>query len=75
MELGFLAVVDSRTFTEQEVRVKYFYTGGEEEWMVSTVVRYLIQQVLIRNYTLECTMQAQVSGTHMYTPSSHYIHL
>ena len=29
MELGFLAVVASGTSTGQEVRVQYFFTGGE----------------------------------------------
>ena len=56
MELEFLAIMRIGTSTEQEGLVWYIYTAGEVEWMESTAVTYLIQQVLFRNYTLECTM-------------------
>ena len=61
MELEFPAQVDGGTSTEPEVIVWYVYTGGEVERMGSTAVRYLIQQMLYRPYTLECTQQTLVS--------------
>ena len=61
MELEFLAVVTSRTFTEQEVRVWYIYRGGEVEWLEFTVVWYLMQQMSPKPYTLEYTQQVLVS--------------
>ena len=57
MELEFLAVVSRGTFTEQEVRVWYFCKGEEVERKESTVVRYLMQWILLRPYTLECTIE------------------
>jgi len=48
---------------ETEVRVWYVWSGGEVEWMGSTAVWYLIQQVMTIPYTLEYMQQALVSGT------------
>ena len=70
MKLGFLAVVPSGSSTGQEVRVQYFFTGGEVEWMESTVVRYLMQWISLRPYTLECTQQALVSAKDWVVPVS-----
>ena len=66
MELEFLAVVTKRTCTEQEVIWWYVCTGGEVEWMEFTAVRYLMQWISSRPYTLECTQQVLVSSTRMY---------
>ena len=64
MELEFLAVVANGISTEQEVIWWYFCRGEEMEWMVFTVVWYQLQWTLLRPYTLECTQQVLVSGTH-----------
>ena len=61
MELEFPAVVSSQIFTEPEVRWWYFWTANKVERMGSTTVRYLIQWMSTRKYTLECTLQALVS--------------
>ena len=66
MEVGFSILVSSGTSTEQEVRVWYVYTAGEVEWMESTIVRYLMQWMLSRLYTLECTQQTLVSHWVVY---------
>ena len=58
MELEFPAMVTS---TEPEVRWWYVWTADRVERMESTAVRYLIQWMLPRLYTLECTQQAGVS--------------
>ena len=57
MELEFPVMVIS---TEPEVRVWYFWTVEEVEWLGSTAVRYLIQWMLSRPHTLEFTQQAMV---------------
>ena len=70
MELGFLPVVASGTSTEQEVTWYYFCTGEEVERMEYTVVWYLMQRMLPRPCTLECTQeQVLVSGMHIYIPA------
>ena len=48
--------------TEPVVRWWLVCTTEEVEWKGSTTVRYLIQWVLLRPYTLEYTQQALVSG-------------
>ena len=63
MELPFKAVVGSGISTEPEVQWWYVCIGGEVERKGSTTVRYLIQQMSPRPYTLECTTQAVVSDT------------
>ena len=50
----------SGTFIELEVRWWYVWTAEEVEWKGSTTVTYLIQRMLPRPYTLECTTQALV---------------
>ena len=55
MELEFPTVLKGGISTETEVLVWYVWTGGEEEQMEFTAVRYLMQQVLTRPYTLEYT--------------------
>ena len=62
MELQFLAMVHSWICTEPEVRWWYVWTAEEVERKGSTAVRYLIHLMLPRQYTLECTQQALVSG-------------
>ena len=62
MELGFPAVMCIGTCTEQEVTWCYLSRGGEVERRESTTVWYLMQWMLIRQYTLECTQQRLVSG-------------
>ena len=54
--------VRSGSSTEPEVRWWYAWTAEEVEWKESTAVRYLMQRMLPRPYTLECTQQALVSG-------------
>ena len=49
--------------TAPEVKWWYTCTGGEVERMGSTAVRYLMQWVLIRRYTLECTQEVSVTVT------------
>ena len=61
MELEFPAVVNSGISTEPEMRWWYVWTADEVERMGSTAVRYLIQWMSTRTYTLECTQQAGVS--------------
>ena len=61
MELEFPAVVNSGISTEPEVRWWYVWTADKVERMGSTAVRYLIQWMSTRTYTLECTQQAGVS--------------
>ena len=51
----FPAVVANGISTEPGVRWWYVCTVEEVERVGSTAVRYLIQQVLIRPYILECT--------------------
>ena len=70
MELEFLAVVPSGTSTEPQVRVWNFCTAEEVERMESTAVRYLMQWMLPRPYTLECTQQALVSAKDWVGPVS-----
>ena len=53
--------VSSWTSTEPDVGWWYVCTAEEVEWKGSTAVRYLIQWMLPRTYTLECTQQALVS--------------
>ena len=62
MKLKFPAMVPSLICTEPEVRWWYFWTAEEVERRGSTTVRYLIQWMLTRPYTLKCTQQAVVSG-------------
>ena len=54
--------VSSGTSSEPEVRWWYVWTVEEVEWKGSTTVRYLMQWMSPRPYTLECTQQALVSG-------------
>ena len=56
MELEFLAVVTSGTFIEPEVAWWYACNAEEVEQRESTAVRYLMQRMLSRPYTLECTI-------------------
>ena len=56
--------------TEPEVRWEYFCTAEEEEWMESTVVRYLMQWMLPRPYTSDCTQQMPVLVSNTYCCSS-----
>ena len=51
--------------TETEVRWWYVCTAEEVERRGSTAVRYLMQYMLSRPYTLECTQQALVSAIAM----------
>ena len=62
MEVGFSVMVGSGISSEPEVRWWYVCTAEEVEWKGSTAVRYLMQSMLPRPYTLECTQQALVSG-------------
>ena len=55
-ELEFLAVVTTGTFTEPEVTWWYTCTAKEVEWREPTAVRYLMQRMLPRPYTLACTI-------------------
>ena len=64
MELEYPAVVASGIFTEPEVKWWFKCTAEEVEWMVSSAVRYLMQRMLTRSYTLECIQQAVVSGAY-----------
>ena len=64
MELEFPAVVASGIFTEPEVKWWFKCTAEEMGRMGSTTVRYLMQRMLTRPYTLECIQQALVSGTY-----------
>ena len=61
MELDFLVRGTSGTSTEPEVRWWYSCIVEEVEWRGSTTVRYLIQCMSPRTYTLECTQQTLVS--------------
>ena len=61
MELKFTMQGVTGICTEPEVRWWYVCIAEEVEWMGSTAVRYLIQRMLPRPYTLECTQQALVS--------------
>ena len=61
MELEFPAVVAHGISTEPEVRWWYVCIVEQVEWRGSTTVRYLIQQILIRPYSLDCTQQTLVS--------------
>ena len=62
------SVKHQRISTEPEVRWWYTWTAEEMEWRGSTAVRYLIQWMLSRPYTLECTQQALVSEVvHSYS--------
>ena len=61
MELEFPAVVSCGISTEPEVTWWCSCIAEEVEWMGFTVVRYLIQWMLPRPYTLECTQQTLVS--------------
>ena len=61
MELEFPAVVTGGISTETEMKWWYVWTADKVERMESTAVRYLIQWMLYRPYTLECTQQAGVS--------------
>ena len=68
MEVEFLpAGIWILLFKQPEVRWWYVWTVEEVEWMGSTAVRYLIQWMLPRPYTLECTQQTpvMVSNTFM----------
>ena len=68
MELVFPTLMTSGIFTEPEVRWKYVCIAQEVELMGPTVVRYLIQQMFSRPYTLECTQQTVVSDNNcLYT--------
>ena len=60
MELEFLVRVNSAISTEAEVRWYYICIAEEVEKKESTAVRYLIQWMLPRPYTLECTLQTLV---------------
>ena len=66
MELEFPALVFSGISAEVEVRWWYVCTGKEVEWLGSTTVWYLIQWMLPRAYTLECTMQTPVMVSNMF---------
>ena len=61
MELEFPVWVITRISTGTEDRWWYVCTAEEVERKGSTAVRYLIQWMLPRPYTLECTQQALVS--------------
>ena len=63
MELEFLVgvLMLMEHSIEPEVRWWYICIVEEVEWKGSTTVRYLIQQIFIRPYILECTTQAMVS--------------
>ena len=63
MELEFPVWVITRISTGTEDRWWYVCTAEEVERKGSTAVRYLIQWMLTRSYTLECTQQVLVSGT------------
>ena len=56
MELEFLAVVTTGTFTEPEVTWWYACNAEEVEWREPTAVRYLMTRMLLRPYTLACTI-------------------
>ena len=61
INLEYPAIVASGSSTETEVRWWYVCAAKEVEWRGSTAVRYVIQGMLTRPYTLECTQQAVVS--------------
>ena len=61
MELEFRVRGTSGTSTEAEVRWWCSCIVEEVEWRGSTTVRYLIQCMSLRTYTLECTQQTVVS--------------
>ena len=61
MELEFPAMVKSGISTDPEIRWWYVWTANKVERMGSIAVRSLIQWMLTRKYTLECTQQAGVS--------------
>ena len=63
MELEFPALVISGISTEPEGRWWYVWTVEEVKRMGSTAVRYLMQWMLPRPYTLEFTQQAVVRYT------------
>ena len=60
IEVEFPAMEPCGVSTKPEVRWWYVCTVQEVERMGSTAVRYLIQQMSSRPYTLECTQQAPV---------------
>ena len=60
MEVGFLVREISGTSSEPEVRWWYFCIVEEVERKGSTAVRYLMQRLLPKLSTLECTQQALV---------------
>ena len=61
MKLEFLVVINSGSSIEPEVRWWYVCAAEEVEWRGSTAVRYVIQGMLTRPYTLQCTQRAVVS--------------
>ena len=71
MVLELPTMVRCGSSTEAEVLVWYAWTAGGVEWLESTVVWYLIQQVLTRPYTLECTQQTWVRECHVCAMSSY----
>ena len=69
MELEFHVMVLTGISTGPEVTWQYICTAKEVEWKGSTAVRYQIQQILCRPYTLECIYQNLVSMKLLF----HYI--
>ena len=61
INLEYPVIVANGNSTETEVRWWYICAAEEVEWRGSTAVRYVIQGMLTRPYTLECTQQAVVS--------------
>ena len=67
MELEFLPKVANGIWTETEVTQWYVCIAEEVERMGSTAVKYLIQWMSPRPYTLECTQQTPVMVSSIYT--------